>query len=155
MIVQSGVAFDAFALRLQFGVGAPGTCLRDLFQISSMLDHFAKLGKPLHVTAAEVPSEPVPKSSGENGASFDGGTLRDGWSEAVQAQWLQRVFEVALSKSFVESVSWHTLADHGGMRVPSGGLLRSDLAPKAAYNKLIELRPLIAAPSPNAQPMRD
>lgn len=155
MVIQSGVSFDAFAVRLQFGPGTNGTCLRDLFQLSAMLDQFSKLGKPLHITAAEVPSEPLPQNSADSGATFDGGTFCQPWSEEVQTQWLQDVVEIALSKSFVESVSWHTLADHSGMQVPSGGLLRSDLAPKKSYNKLVELRSLIAPPAAKAQPMKD
>jgi len=154
MIIQSGVPFDAFALRLQFGPGTQGTCLRDMFQISAMLDQFSKLGKPLHITAAEVPSQPLPQSAA-GGTTYSGGSLAEPWSEVVQARWLENIVEVALSKSFVESVSWHTLSDQSGMQVPSGGLLRSDLAPKAAYNKFVEMRSLIALPAAKTPPTQE
>ncbi len=154
MILQSGVPFDAFALRLQFGPGSQGTCLRDFFQISTMLDQFAKLGKPLHITAAEVPSQPPPKESLESG-TFSGGSRSKPWSEEVQANWLENVVEVALSKPFVESVSWHNLTDYSGMQVPSGGLLRSDLTPKEAYKKFVALRPLVVPASTKAPPMQE
>ena len=48
MLVQSGVNFDAFGLQCYCGVGVEGHYVRDLFQISSLLDRFASLGKPVH-----------------------------------------------------------------------------------------------------------
>jgi len=152
MLIQSGVAFDAFALRLQFG---PATCLRDLFQISTMLDQFAKLAKPLHITAVEVPSALPPNTGGESESGLPSGSLTQPWSEQVQAQWLESVVEIALSKPFIESVSWHALADHSGMQVPFGGLLRSDLAPKPAYQQFVKLRSWITPSSPGTQATQD
>ena len=57
MAVQSAVGFDAFGLQFHFGPGVDGMFVRDMFQISSQLDQFAKLGKPLHITAVQVPSK--------------------------------------------------------------------------------------------------
>jgi len=145
MAMQSGVAFDSFALRFQFGPGGPGTCVRDLFQISAMLDQFVKLGKPLHITAVEVPSQPVPQTTNADAKTYDGGMWRGTWSESLQAQWLENVFEITLGKSLIESVSWHKLADYNGMAVPCGGLLRSDLAPKESFQRLLDMRPMLAS----------
>ena len=143
MAVQSGVNFDAFGLQLYFGPGVDGMFVRDMFQISSLLDLFAKLGKPLHITAVQVPSNSVvtPEGAGAGeGQGTEGGLWRRPWSEETQSEWLHQFYAIALSKPFVETVSWHTLADHAGQTVPHGGLLRSDLTPKAAYNRLVETR---------------
>lgn len=156
MALQSGVNFDAFGLQFLFGPAIDGMYVRDMFQISAALDQFAKLGKPLHITAVQVPSDP-PAARAETlaeGGSGDGGAWRGPWTEEIQAQWLRRFVEVAMSKPFVESISWHGLADHARQEVPHGGLLRADHTPKAAYKQLLTLRnellgvPLRAGPDP-------
>ena len=47
---------------------------------------------------------------------------------------------MALSKPFIESISWPSLADHDQQVVPSGGLLRADLTPKPAFDEFIRTR---------------
>jgi len=178
MVVQSGVSFDAFGLRFQFGQPADGMFVRDLFAVSALLDQFAKLGKPLHITGVEVPSQAGAwRGEGDAdggdagpaaGAGGTGGYWREPWSESTQADWLQRFYELALSKPFIESICWNNLWDasatgeaardaaksaHGrstasssaggppaSRQGASSGLLRSDLAPKTAYKKLLEIR---------------
>lgn len=142
MAIQSGVNFDAFGLQLIFGHGADGMYVRDMFQISSMLDQFSKLSKPLHITAVQTPSDTI-KTTSESldpDAVVNGGTWHEPWSEKIQSQWLNDFFEIALSKPFIESVSWHTVADHAGDIIPSGGLLKVDYKPKKAYQRLIKIR---------------
>ena len=56
MVLQSGVAFDGFSVQFRFGAQKDGMLARDMFQISSMLDQFARLGRPLHISAVQVPS---------------------------------------------------------------------------------------------------
>lgn len=141
MVVQSGINFDGFGVRFQFGPGMDGWFMRDLFQISSMLDQFGKLGRPVHVTAAAVPSAAVAPTGGESPSpALTGGSWRRPWAETTQAEWLRRFYEIALSKPFVESISWAALADVPGATIAHGGLLRSDLAPKPAYQELTKLR---------------
>ena len=70
----------------------------------------------------------------------DGGVWRRPWTEKVQSEWLNEFLAVALSKSFVETISWHSLADNARQPVPHGGLLRADLTPKAAYKQLVKVR---------------
>ena len=143
MAVQSGVNFDAFGLQFCFGRAVDGMYVRDMFQISSLVDSFAKLGKPLHVTALQVPSatttDPTDKPGGKVVAA-DGGTWHEPWNEKVQSEWLEQFLEIVLSKPFVETVSWHGLTDHEAHAVPHGGLLSAGLAPKAAYERLKEVR---------------
>lgn len=143
MVLQSGVTFDAFGLQFCFGPGADGMYVRDMFQISSMLDHFVKLNRPLHITAVQVPSasaSPGKGAPGQEPLPTSGGSWHGPWSEEIQSDWLAGFMEVALSKPFVDSVSWHELADHPNQLMPHGGLMRSDLAPKAAYNELVKMR---------------
>jgi hypothetical protein len=135
-----------------------------------VLDLFSKLGKPLHITGVEVPSQSVARSDGELDAahaSTTSGYWHAPWSEPIQAEWLHRFYEIALSKPFVESVCWQSLWDSpahaldGSSRTPAvsgmvdantaagplyGGLLRSDLVPKASYKKFLEFRQYVGLP---------
>jgi len=139
MVTQSVAHFDAFGLQFRFGPGIDGMYVRDMFQISSQLDQFARMGKPVHITAVEVPSE---AASGEpsNGARLDGGSWHGSWSESVQGEWLREFVQIALSKPFVDSFAWHHVADNAKRMVPFGGLLRPDFSPKPAFQQWLKLR---------------
>jgi hypothetical protein len=121
MAVQGGVAFDAFGLQFHFGPAIDGMFVRDMFQISAMLDQFSKLGN-WHKT----------------------------WDERTQAEWAAQFMRIALSKPFVESVSWHTVVDYPGQVVPHGGLIRQDLTPKPALEELSTLRSQLIGKSKTA-----
>ncbi|MGB9623360.1 MAG: endo-1,4-beta-xylanase [Phycisphaerae bacterium] len=140
MAVQSGIGFDAFGLQFQFGPGLDGMFVRDMFQISSMIDRVGNLGKPVHVTAAQVPG--VLRLPGGGGSMVaDGGTWRQEWNEEVQAAWLKEFYQTALSKPFVETVTWRDLADEAPLAImPNGGLIRADHTPKSAFKMLLSLR---------------
>lgn len=132
MVAQSGVPFDAFGLQFLYGVESEGYHLRDLFQISSMIDRLANLGKPIHITGVSVPSE-----DHSNGT---GGNWNGAWSESQQANWLQQFCEIALSRPFVESVCLHALADTPDAAFPNSGVIDEDGEPKEAYHELVEYR---------------
>ena len=143
MTVQSGVNFDAFGLKFQFGSAEDGMLMRDMFQISTLLDVFVKLGKPVHVTAVQVPSEDdVPASSGGSPGepASRAGAWHEPWSEKTQSEWLGEFLETALSKPVVESVSWHGLSDHKDRTIPHGGLLSSKLVTKPAFDRWVKIR---------------
>jgi hypothetical protein len=143
MAVQSGINFDAFGLQFYFGVPQDGMYVRDLMQISSMIDRFAVLGKPLHITAVQVPSATAVDQWDAWSGSLPveaGGYWHDAWSEDLQARWLRDFIRIALSKPFVDSISWRDLADYEGHFLPHGGLLNRDLTPKKAYAELVRIR---------------
>ena len=128
MIVQSGISFDMFGLQLRFGVPREGCWQRDLFQISSLLDRFAPFGKPLMISGMQVPSQPEP--------SGRAGSWRKPWTEALQSKWLEAIMDIALSKPFVEAISWHDLVNTSALAIPYSGLANADLTPKQAPQDL-------------------
>ncbi len=143
MVMQSGITFDAFGMQFAFGLGKDGMYVRDMFQISSMIDAFGHRGKPLHITAVQVPSNVQTDKDDAWGGTVsisDGGAWRGAWTEETQARWLESFYEIALSKPFVDTVTWRDLSDTGRHYLPHGGLLRSDLTPKPAYDRLVALR---------------
>ncbi|MCB9855547.1 MAG: hypothetical protein H6818_07640 [Phycisphaerales bacterium] len=134
MTVSSGIHFDAFGIDLRFSVDALNAngFIRDTMQISSMLDRFGTLGKPIHVLLAGVPS---------GGATGSAGCWREQWSDGVQAEWFNRVYRIALSKPFVESVCCHRLADATNL----DGILNLDCTPKPAFDQILKLRSELSA----------
>jgi endo-1,4-beta-xylanase len=132
MAAQSGISFDAFGLQVVFGMDSEGFHLRDLLQISALIDRFGNLGRPLHITAVAVPSHHAGADPADRG-----------WSERAQANWLADFCHIALSKPYVESVCLQSLVDGQGSGIPAGGVLRRDLAPKLAFKRLAELRQML------------
>jgi len=142
MVAQSGIAFDAFGLELEMGIPTPGTYTRDLFQVSCMLDRFATMGRPVFLTATGCPGRNTPDPSDTSEGKLNpaaAGRWRRPWDPELQAEWLQGVYRIALSKPFMESIAWGELADLHPF-LPGGGLMDDMLKPKPALAKLQELR---------------
>jgi hypothetical protein len=144
MVAQAGINFDAFGLEMETGVPTSGGYARDLFQISCMLDRFSTIGRPVFITSLGAPGRPGPDATDRSDGKLDpekAGRWRKPWSPEVQANWLDAVYRLALSKPYVESIAWGNLADINPS-VPSGGLLDDMLKPKPAFAKIQELREL-------------
>jgi len=139
--INAGVEFDAIGL--QVFMGADGYPCRDIMAISALLDQFGGFGRPLHVTAAGVPSshEPDPHdaSQGKNNVSL-GGYWHEPWTPAVQARWVDAFYNIAVGKPFVEAVCWTELSDRPGHFFPHAGLLDANLEPKASYAAMLGMR---------------
>ena len=129
LVAQSGIACDAFGIRVEIGDDTNGHPTRDLMQISDMLDHFAVFEKPLCVTAAGAPSA-------------GGGPRWHGpWEESSQAQWLCALTEIVLSKPYVTSMNWNQLYDTARAgQAAAGGLISDAGTPKAALKCAADLR---------------
>jgi hypothetical protein len=136
MVVQSGTSFDAFALQMRFGKDETGMHLRDMMQISSILDCFAPIAKPLHLTDVEIPG-----AAGQG--LFDAnvaGLWHRTWNPTVQGQWLERFYRIALSKPFVDAVNYGGFSDADGGAIARSGLLTDAYEPKESHAALKRLR---------------
>lgn len=135
MVVQSGINFDAFGLQVRFGKNQSGMHIRDMMQISAILDYFGPIAKPLYMTHVEVPSQ--------NGEGLQDGNVagiwHEQWNEARQGQWIEQFFKIALSKPFVNSVTYSNLVDTEDSAIAHSGLLTDQLAPKESYRGLKKL----------------
>ena len=134
MVAQAGINFEAFALEIEMGVPAPGMFMRDLFQLSCLLDKFSTLGRPVFLTAVGVPGGPrrIRRSIGRAAWTPPGRPVARPWDPQLQAEWIEAVYQLALSKPFVESIAWANLADINPV-LPGGGLLDDMLRPKPAF----------------------
>jgi hypothetical protein len=109
--------------------------LRDMMHISSLLDCFAPIAKPLYVTDVEIPSE-----NGKGKFNPDGaGVWHRKWDPTRQSQWLERFYKIALSKPYVEAVNCGSLADGDGGAIAHSGLLTEAMEPKESFGTLKRL----------------
>ncbi|MHC5138358.1 MAG: endo-1,4-beta-xylanase [Planctomycetota bacterium] len=129
MVIQSGISFDAFGLQFHFGRDEPGRHVRDMMQISSRLDCFAASPKPVHITGISIPD-----SHGQNErARHKAGSWRKEWDQDLQANWLEEFYKLSLARSFVNTVTYSSLADHSDSPMDGCGLLTKKLTPKKAF----------------------
>jgi hypothetical protein len=135
MVVQSGISFDAFGLAMPFGKNQAGMHIRDMMQISAGLDYFAPVAKPLYITEVEVPSQ--------NGSGlYDGevaGVWHEEWDQSRQGQWIEQFYKIALSKPFVDMVTYSNLADMDDSAIANSGLLTAQLEPRESFRTLKKL----------------
>ena len=139
MAVQADMKFDSFGIRLPMGVPLDGYFVRDLLQISNLLDAFAPHGKTVHVTLAGVPSSPqIDREDAWGGflSPARSGRWHGPWSPKLQAEWFSAVHRLCRAKPFVETLCWRDLADVPGHALPHGGLCQDDYQPKPVHREI-------------------
>jgi GH35 family endo-1,4-beta-xylanase len=130
-VLKAGVDFDAVGLQVYYPE-------HDLFEIARMLDRFAALGKPLHVTELGVSSradrdeEAIGKDPGKS-------YWHAPWSEGIQADWIEQFYTLCYGHPAVKAVTWWDFSDAPGHFWPHGGFLRPDGQPKEGYQRLQRL----------------
>ena len=138
-VMQSNISFDSFALHLELGANKPGMHIRDMMQISSRLDCFGQVAKPLHITGISIPGE---IGTGEVDPKL-AGYWQQQWNSQVQSEWIEQFYKIVLGKPFIHSVTYSQLADSSGHLVPGSGLLTGDLQPKKAFVSIAKLQKYI------------
>ena len=132
MVIQSGINFDAFGLAMRFGRDESGMHIRDMMQISSILDSFVPISRPMYITNVEVPGRNVPGPW----AAENAGAWHNLWDQAGQSEWLDQFYRIALSKSCFDGVIYSSFADVKESPLPESGLLTVELSSKEAYATL-------------------
>jgi len=139
MVVQSGINFDALGLQMRFGRNQAGMHIRDMMHISVVLDYFGLIAKPLYITGVEVPSR--------NGDDLQDGKVagiwHQEWDQSRQGQWIEQFYKIALSKPFVDAVTYSNLTDVKDSAIANSGLLTEKLEPKKSFRTLKKLHSVI------------
>ena len=124
---------------MQFGKNQAGMHVRDMMHISTVLDCFGYTAKPLHITEVEVPSQ--------NGDGLHEGRVagvwHQEWDQSRQGQWIEQFYKIALSKPFVDSVTYSSLIDVKDSTIANSGLLTDRFEPKKSFRTLKKLRNVI------------
>jgi len=123
MIIQSGINFDAFGLTMRFGADTSGMHVRDMMQISAIIDYFAPISRPLYISQVEVPS----RSDKQTDAA---GIWHGSWDNVKQAEWLDQFYRIALSKACIDGIMYSNFTDSADELIPDSGLMTTNLEPK-------------------------
>src|SRR4029453_17862299 len=94
MVAQAGINFEAFGLEIEQGAAARGGYTRDLFQISSLLDRFSTIGRPVFVTSLGTPARHTPDPADRSEGKVDpavAGRWKRPWDAQLQAEWIDMV----------------------------------------------------------------
>jgi len=119
------VPFDGIGIQAH----EPRTMRFPLDRVQDILDHYASLGKELHIT------EYTPTSAGQK---ITGSHRQGVWDEAAQAEYAVKFYRVAFAHPAVRAITWWDLCDQGSW-LPGGGMLRKDTSPKPVYDQLKQL----------------
>ncbi|MBU3729062.1 MAG: hypothetical protein FGM37_07425 [Phycisphaerales bacterium] len=133
-LISEGIHIDVLHVHLEIGESRGGRSVRDLLQLSALLDRMLPLQKKVFVEFG-APSSPVP----------DGGVWRAPWSPDAQASWATRALTIAMSKPHVELVAWHRLRDDAGGE-PAFGAAERNFAPKPVLGRLVSFRRRLRQP---------
>ncbi|UCD00176.1 MAG: endo-1,4-beta-xylanase [Phycisphaerales bacterium] len=92
-------------------------------------ERFAKFDKPLHFTETTVVSGP----------KSDRGWATTAEGERSQAKHVAEFYRLLFSHPAVEAITWWDFTDQNAWQRAPAGLVREDMTPKPAYDKLKEL----------------
>ena len=109
---DAGVPYDAIGLQTHMHGG-----LFPIPTILSVLDEYAALGKPLHLTETTVIS----------------GRETNPADEKKQAESVEQFYRACFSHPAVKAITWWDFSDFGAWQGVAAGLVRKDLSPKPAY----------------------
>ncbi len=141
MVIQSGINFDAFGLQMRFGKDESGMHVRDMMQISGVLDSLAPISRPLFITHVEISSRETDGSC----ASLVAGSWHGSWDQTRQAEWIEQFYRIALSKACIDGVIYSSFTDNKDSAIADSGLVTESLEPKKSYAVLKKFRERIFA----------
>ena len=138
-ILEAGIDFDVVGVQLYF----PG---RDLVAVSLMLDAFAALGKPIHIT--EMGVNGGFRAKGNAGSSWSQldmseGTWHGGWNERTQADWMEQFYTIAAAREEIKALTWWDFIEPSFSG--NGAFLYEDENPREMYFRLLALKKRILA----------
>lgn len=128
-LARSDLGLSGIALEIAPGYSAPGCGLRDLFDVSRLLDVYALINLPLSINLA------LPSSSGPDPlANASPGVSAIDWPTDLdadgQAHWGAGLIALAAAKPFVRSITWSQPTDGLPHLYPHAGLLGPDHSAK-------------------------
>lgn len=136
MVTQAGINYDALGVQMVFGKNVPGMHMRDMMQISAMLDRFVPVPKPLHITSFGVPDT----NDADDQQPQQAGFWYRPWDQTQQSKWIEEFCKIAFSKPFVNTITYSALADGNNNPVAGAGLLTKEFQPKKAFTAIAKLQ---------------
>lgn len=106
-------------------------------RVWSVTERFARFGRPLHYTELTVLSGDGKPRAGERHKPGEWPTVPEG--EARQAEYVESLYRILFSHPFVEAITWWDFSDLRAWKGAPAGLVRADMSPKPAYDRLLGL----------------
>ncbi len=100
-------------------------------------EEFAVFNRPIHFTETTVLSSTVSPKDVDNVPRGEWPTTPEG--EAAQADYVEKFYSLLFSHPAVQAITWWDFSDRGAWRNAPAGLVREDMSPKPAYEKLLAL----------------
>jgi hypothetical protein len=138
-LLRADLGLSGVAIEIAPGYSAPGSYMRDLFELSKLLDLYSLLNVPLHVWMV-LPSADRPDPLADPRLRVEPSQWPVPLDENLQAAWASKWIALAVAKPFVRTLSWLQLSDAAPHLYPHGGLLRPDNTPKPLYSWMQMLR---------------
>lgn len=138
-LARAELGMTGIGLELAPGYGSPGSHLRDLLDVSRLLDLYALVNLPLDVTIV-LPSGAEPDPQADAGIEVRADQWPRPLDERRHRKWASRWIALAVAKPYVRSVNWAQASDSTPHLFPHGGLLRADDSPKPIVDWLRQFR---------------
>ncbi|MDR0898563.1 MAG: endo-1,4-beta-xylanase [Oscillospiraceae bacterium] len=134
-VIEEGIDFDVVGIQLYFPA-------RDMVAVSRMLDAYAALGKPIHITEMGV-SGGTRGQAGAPGSnwsqlSMSEGSWHGGWNERTQADWLEHFYTLAAARPEIGALTWWDFIEPSFSG--NGAFLYEDETPREMYFRLLALK---------------
>ncbi|MGO8702789.1 MAG: endo-1,4-beta-xylanase [Candidatus Brocadiia bacterium] len=105
-----------------------------LVRVWETCERFAVFNRPIHFTETTVLSSMKKPKSYDDVPRGDWPTTPEG--EAAQAEYVEKFYALLFSHPAVQAITWWDFSDRGAWRNAPSGLVREDMSPKPAYEKL-------------------
>jgi hypothetical protein len=138
-LLRADLGLTGVAIEIAPGYSAPGSYMRDLFELSKLLDLYSLLNVPLHVWMV-LPSSSGPDPNADALVRVEPSQWPVPLDESLQATWGAKWIALAVAKPFVRTVSWLQASDAIPHLYPHAGLLRPDQTPKPLFTWMQMLR---------------
>ncbi len=134
-LIEAGINFDILEQQMYFPY-------RDLQDSILMIEKLSTLGKPMQISEIGCPGGPTNRS-----VKLETVNITDEpylwhhpWNEHTQANWMEAIYTLIFSKSFIKAGNWFDFVDPYSY-LQNGGLLRSPEGDrKEAYYRLETLK---------------
>ncbi len=134
-ILEAGIDFDVVGIQLYF----PS---RDLVAVYRLLNAYASLGKPIHITEMGVNGGfRVKESAGSSWSQLDmsDGTWHGGWNEHTQADWMEQFYTIAATRKEIRALTWWDFIEPSFSG--NGAFLYENENPREIFFRLLALKP--------------
>lgn len=137
-LARAEIGLSGIGLEIAPGFSNPGSPMRDLFEFSRLLDLFALINLPLHITVA-FPSAIGDDPRADPAIQVETNQWPRPPDESLQREFTAAWLSLAMAKPFVQSVCWSRVSDASPHLYPHAGLFRPDHSPKPVLRTLQRL----------------